>query len=64
MLDIDKCKNILKKIDDSIWYKLAVFTIIMPINGIIIKNGFPIIGLILIVCQIPTLLRWVYQKTP
>lgn len=38
---------------DSKWYFALVFTVVMPLNGYIISNGSPILGVALILMQLP-----------
>lgn len=47
----------------SIWYALFVFCVIMPLNGILIVCGewWTIIGIILIITQIPWFVKLVLR---
>ena len=40
----------------SIYFRLFVFAVVMPINGILIERGHVFLGLILIIAQIPLFL--------
>ena len=47
----------LEKMLESVYYRMFIFIIIMPINGIILINNFWI-GFFLICCQIPWVIAW------
>ncbi len=54
--------KILKLITGSYLYNIIIFTIIMPLNGVIIYRGGEVLGIVLIVTQVPAYLIFLSDK--
>ena len=51
--------EIFKRITNSTWFALLVFAVAMPINGALLHRGDSILGILLILSQLP----WFLNRT-
>lgn len=49
--------NFFKRITNSTWFALLVFAVAMPINGALVHRGDSILGILLILSQLPWFLN-------
>jgi hypothetical protein len=47
-------ERLITKTVKNVWYRMFVFAVIMPINGVLITKGYWLVGLLCIAAQIPT----------